>query len=33
MLEDELNDIVSQGLGESSIKKVLTSVRLLEKLG
>ena len=33
VLEDELNGIVQRGLGECEVKKVLSAVRLLEKLG
>ena len=33
MLEDELGDIAAQDVGEGNIKKLLSGVRLLEKLG
>ena len=33
VLEDELASLVEKGMGESAVKKVLSAVRLLEKLG
>ena len=33
VLEDELGDIAAQNVGEGNIKKLLSGVRLLEKLG